>query len=591
MDSVFAARINSSQDAPFAPAGVVVRDNIAFVADTGEGSAAGRIAKYNTTTGAFLGKLVPKNFTGEFRPRGLVFGPDGGLYVSVSSIAETDNVDPPGYILRFDVATDTDSVIAWNDGDQVLEENQGEAINLHNPVGLVFSPNGMLYVTSNRKEADTSIDSNTLIVVIDPTSGKELRHIELDPHSVKFPTRLFAQAMVFGPEGKLFIPVVVESLFDGTGSGAILTYDPATQQTQTFFASSPFEQSIVAPSYATFGYTDPATLAYAPPILDDYLFVGDQGDSNNPADDRVQQIDLRTGSLHASFATPGQITGPRGLVFNDGKLLVVNQNVDQPKNGAILQFASPSGASLSPLISSNDPKAPFAPRGLVVKDNVLYVADSEGASGWGAAYPPILKFDATSGDFLGEIVPNACFTSEIHPRSLVFGPDGHLYASYFSTAEFNSADPPGLVLKFLDTSTGAFEVVAANYGPSVTAAGEVSNLHNPEGLAFAPDGRLYVTSSRTDSADNGIVVVDVGTKRQVGFIPLGQAFAQALLFGPRGNLYVPITGGGNAAGSIRVYDTSTGNFSLLVEPLSSTLKQPWYLTFSKTEPATLVYTF
>lgn len=250
-------------NAPFAPAGMVVRENVVYVADTGEGSPAGRIVKFNATTGAFLGDLNPSNFKGEFRPRGLVFGPDGGLYVTVSSIGATNSSDPPGYILRFDVATGIDRVVAWNDGDGIDESGQGEAADLHNPIGLVFAPNGKIYVTSNRKDGQSN-DENTRIVIIDPATGKELNHIELDPHSLKSPTRLYAQALVFGPNGKLFIPVTVESLSDGTASGAIVTYDPATQQIATFFASSPFQQTIVLPSYLTFKQTDPATLAYKP---------------------------------------------------------------------------------------------------------------------------------------------------------------------------------------------------------------------------------------------------------------------------------------------------------------------------------------
>jgi len=164
-----------------------------------------------------------------------------------------------------------------------------------------------------------------------------------------------------------------------------------------------------------------------------------------------------------------------------------------------------------------------------------------------------------------------------------------LYASYFSTTEFASTDPPGVVLRFLDTQTGAFEVVAANYGSRLPAALDTANLHNPEGLVFGPDGRLYVTSTLAHSAENGIVIVDIKKKAQVGFIPLGQDFTQALLFGPNDHLYVPITSRSGGAGSVRVYEPSTGNFSQLVTPLAGALKQPWYLTFSQTNPSTLAF--
>ncbi len=317
----------------------------------------------------------------------------------------------------------------------------------------------------------------------------------------------------------------------------------------------------------------------------DFLYIGDANT------DSVQKFNADTGALIGSFVAGGNavLHGPRGLVVDQGNLLVVNQNVETTLNGEVLRYDGTTGSQLSPSVSADNPHAPFAPRGIVVKDNVLYVADAEGSTSWGSSFPPIAKYDATTGVFIGDLVPNACFTSELHPRGLVFGPDGYLYATFFSPAEFASSDPPGHVLRFLDTTTGAFEIVAANYGDKVPLAGGTADLHNPEGIVFGPDGRLYVTSFRPDSLDNGIVVLDVGTKSQVSFVPLGQYFAQALLFGPGENLYVPITGGGADAGSVRAYDLAAGNYRLLIAPIDGGLQQPWYLTFGQTNPATLAY--
>jgi hypothetical protein len=41
-----------------------------------------------------------------------------------------------------------------------------------------------------------------------------------------------------------------------------------------------------------------------------------------------------------------------------------------------------------------------------------------------------------------------------------------------------------------------------------------------------------------------------------------RAFAQALLFGPDGKLFVPITGNGPDTGEVRRYDVSTGSFDV-----------------------------
>ncbi len=473
-------------EALFAPRGMALRDNVLYVADF-EGSAYPRVAKFNATTGAFLGEFVPSGFDAEFRPRGLVFGPDGGLYVSVFSEALFSSPDPAGYILRFDVASGASRVVARNDGDGTPEV--GEAVNLHNPEGLVFAPDGRIYVTSNWE------NENTHILVIDPASGQQLDDIVLDPQTrPDNPTRISAQAIVFGPAGKLFIPITEASLNDGTESGGVWTYDPASQQTASFVATSVFDPLLLSPWYLTFGQTDPATLAYpktvnsAPslsgieatplgyavnetataitrtltvsdsdsttlsgavirisanyrsnqdvlsftnsssiqgdwdsvlgtltlvgnasvanyqaalrsvkfrntstnPISDprtiefqvndgqlssnvlkrdisvsnphvDNLFIGDQGDLGNPNDDTVKKFDLKTGALLDTWSAPGRLFGPRGMVFDAGDLLVVNQNVGTSLNGEVLRFDGKSGSLLSETVPANDPQAPFAP--------------------------------------------------------------------------------------------------------------------------------------------------------------------------------------------------------------------------------------
>ena len=131
-------------------------------------------------------------------PHGLVFGPQGGLYVSVFSESSFSSADPAGYILRFDTATGQSRVIARNDGDGILETGE---IDLHNPEGLAFGPGGRLYVTSNRIDANTLIDENTSIVVIDPLTGLQLdRMAELTPNvRPDNPTRVFAQAILSAP--------------------------------------------------------------------------------------------------------------------------------------------------------------------------------------------------------------------------------------------------------------------------------------------------------------------------------------------------------------------------------------------------------
>jgi hypothetical protein len=70
-----------------------------------------------------------------------------------------------------------------------------------------------------------------------------------------------------------------------------------------------------------------------------------------------------------------------------------------------------------------------------------------------------------------------------------------------------------------------------------------------------------------------------------------RAFAQALLFGPQGLLFVPISGSGPDTGAVRRYDVNSKVFDDFVPPSAQggALGAPWYLTFGETNPATLQY--
>jgi hypothetical protein len=140
----------------------------------------------------------------------------------------------------------------------------------------------------------------------------------------------------------------------------------------------------------------------------------------------------------------------------------------------------------------------------------------------------------------------------------------------------------------------------------------VNDLHRPEGLVFGPDGNLYIASRYRDGTDTDKIVIFQGPAgaqpgAYLGNIPLddirfAEMSAQTLLFGPHGRLFVPIsdiniagdentTVPGPDTGSVRRYDVSTKTFDVFVLPSAQggPLGFPWYLTFGKTDPATLAY--
>jgi DNA-binding beta-propeller fold protein YncE len=329
----------------------------------------------------------------------------------------------------------------------------------------------------------------------------------------------------------------------------------------------------------------------------DILYIGDQGVNNDS--NTVKRFNATTGqyipggSPSGVYVAPssGDLFGPRGLLPIWGKLYVVNQNAGQPIAGEVLIYKLSNGTLEKRLVPFTNAHAPFSPRGMVSWRGVIYVADlviSDNTDDPGR----LLAFDEKKGTFLGEFTPPPGFAYPFHPRGLVIGENGLLYVANVPTF------PPatgGQVLVF-DPETLDF------IGAFVSDAGGVGQLNRPEGLVFGPDGNLYITSFRADATSgdtDSIRIYDGSTGVFLSKIDLDspqvgvgepRAFAQALLFGHGGKLFVPITGPFQAPsqGQVRRYDVSTGTFDVFV-PAGGVLGQPWYLTFEKTDPGTLAY--
>lgn len=322
----------------------------------------------------------------------------------------------------------------------------------------------------------------------------------------------------------------------------------------------------------------------------DSLYIGDV------SDDTVKRFDANTGDFQGIFVTPksGGLSGPRGLIFASRNTLdVVSQNVNlDPLSGAILQYDGKTGAFLQAIVPATDtsrdeadPNAPYLPRGMVLWNNkVLFVAEFIGVDN---APGRLLAFTA-KGRFIKAITPDPSILDPnlFHPRGVVVGPDGYLYVSNFPDL---GSGQGGHVLR-VNPETGKFVDVF------ISDNGGAGQLNRPEGLVFGKSGRLYVTSFRSNGDDtdsiriydrNGVFVDKIELYSQGS----DRAFAQALLFGPRGFLYVPITGGGPDTGAVRRYNVATKEFTNFVPPTASggPLGAGWYLTFKNTDPGTLGY--
>jgi hypothetical protein len=304
---------------------------------------------------------------------------------------------------------------------------------------------------------------------------------------------------------------------------------------------------------------------------DDVLYIGDG------SDDTIKSFDAISGAYLGTSDGPGVsgLAGPRGVIISGGELLVVNQNVGLDISGEVLRFNVSTGEFAGALIPSTDLNAPFAPDGIVLGPGYgdIFVANVLRKAN---VTPGRVDQYALDGTFLAELkVKN----NEHHPRGAVFGPDGLLYVS---ARDFKGIGIGGTVLRY--SADGKAEVL-------IDDKGGPGRLNRPDGLVFGPDGRLYITSFRADLTDTDSIRIYESTGEFVSKIDLydvatqDRAYAQALLFGPGGKLYVPISN----TGDVRRYNTpTTGDFSVLV-PSGGHLGNPWYMTFGHTNPSTLTY--
>jgi DNA-binding beta-propeller fold protein YncE len=307
----------------------------------------------------------------------------------------------------------------------------------------------------------------------------------------------------------------------------------------------------------------------------DILYVGDVSDNT------VKRFTADTGeSLVGTFVTSDSsgLNGPMGLLIAGPELIVVNQNFGTP-NGEILQYQLKDGSFTGRWIPKEDPNSPFAPRGAAIKDGVLYVANFlEDASN----APGEIRVFSGSGVLLGTLNPPAG-GKPFHPRGVVVGPDDILYVS----SDPNLGGTGGQVLRFDPITLDFIDVF-------IDDSGGVGDLNRPEGLVFDPDGKkLYITSFRATTGDtDSIRIYHAAGAKGVFFDKIdldkagptqARAFAQALLFGPGGKLFVPITN----SGVVRRYDVVKKKFDEFVR--AGALGAPFYLTFGRTDPATLAY--
>lgn len=343
----------------------------------------------------------------------------------------------------------------------------------------------------------------------------------------------------------------------------------------------------------------------------DSLYIGDATDNT------VKKFDARTGKYQGLFVTnnrcPANPTSPppagclylpTGLIFYEqGRLLVATQNVNLPIAGAVYAYDGRTGAFKDAVVPYTANNAPPSPQGIILyapsgkNEAPLFMASVVGST---TSDGVVQAFTDKSGVADLPRPPTKLIPSDFfHPRGVVIGPDGLLYVSNVRVNGGTGGD----ILRY-DPETLKFKDIFVS-----DADGSKYDFNRPEGLVFGPDGNLYVTSFRvnppaTVTSDKILIFAGPGqhyTPHQavpgalIGKIDLDQAgqdraFAQALLFGPSGRLFVPVTSGGTYAGQVRRYNvTDLKHISYDIFAASSSSSW-WFLTFGNTNPVTLNYT-
>lgn len=263
-----------------------------------------------------------------------------------------------------------------------------------------------------------------------------------------------------------------------------------------------------------------------------------------------QLIPLGSGGL--SYNRWGMAIGPNGNVFvaSDGTNTINEYN---PATGAfVTTFITLDGSTTT----FGNSAFTFGP------DGDLYVANKD----------QVLRYDQ-QGNFLGVAVRADGHHQEV--SDLLFGPGNKLYVGSDALDQNGTGN-----VTVYDGATGGY---LGELAPALS-----NGLDGVGGMAFGPDGKLYVSDLRGngDVAGYQVLEYNVPTNSFVGVFAQNPAASSIyrLAFGPDGNLYVA----SDNANAIERFNRTTGQFMDYFTPAGSSTR-PMGLAFEAVpEPSTAV---
>ncbi len=295
-------------------------------ADTGPGptllvanSRGDSVTRVAQETGALLGDAIPRGQGGLFHPDAMVLGPDGDLYVSSGDTAENSA------ILRYDGKT------------FAFESRFASGGGLVRPYGLAFSPDEkQLYVASFLSDQLLRYDARTgaFVDVVARGDGK--------PGGLNGPNGL-----VFGPDGKLYVStegsvaVGGKPTFPGLPS-QVLRIDVATKAMEVFV-----DQPALSP--AGLKFISLVGVAFGPDCTSGAcdLFVSDFANDIRRYDARSGALKSTIPTNYSGTIPSKNNLG--GIAFGaGGRLFTVGFNLDDKTGnpGAVLRFDGATGVPL-----------------------------------------------------------------------------------------------------------------------------------------------------------------------------------------------------------------------------------------------------